>query len=82
MAELPVTQPPSGIARSHIVTVGKLGAGDTKTTGDAKLDRIASALDDGGVKFTLRKGLLRFGFHYFNDESDVTRVLEIVRSSK
>ena len=82
MAELPVTQPPPGIERSHIVTVGRLGAGDTKTTGDAKLDRISSALQEGGVKFTLRKGLLRFGFHYYNDESDVARVLEIVRSAK
>jgi len=82
MVGLPVTQPPPGIARSHIVTVGRLGAGDTKTTGDAKLDRIATALEERGVKFTLRKGLLRFGFHYFNDASDVTRVLEIIRSAK
>ena len=81
IAELPVTEPPPGVARSHIVTVGRLGAGDTKTTGDAKLDRIAAALREGGVKFTIRKGLLRFGFHYFNDESDVARVVDITRSA-
>jgi selenocysteine lyase/cysteine desulfurase len=78
---LPVTQPPAGIARSHIVTVGRLGAGDTKHTGDARLDRFAAALEAGGVKFTIRKGLVRFGFHYFNDAADVVRVLDIARAS-
>ncbi len=78
---LPVTQPPAGIARSHIVTVGRLGAGDTKHTGDARLDRFAGELKQGNVAFTIRKGLVRFGFHYFNDESDVARVIEIARAS-
>jgi len=76
----PVTQPPTEIARSHIVTIGRLGAGDTQTTGDAKLDRFAAALTAGNVTYTIRKGLIRFGFHYFNDESDVKRVLEIART--
>jgi cysteine desulfurase/selenocysteine lyase len=79
--ELPVTEPPAGVPRSHVVTVGRLGAGDTKTTGDSKLDRVAAALEEGGVKFTIRKGLLRFGFHYYNDEADVARVIDIARSA-
>jgi selenocysteine lyase/cysteine desulfurase len=81
MLEMPVTEPPVGIARSHIVTVGRIGAGDTKTTGDPKLDRVAAALKEGKVKYTIRKGLLRFGFHYYNNESDVSRVSEIFRSA-
>jgi selenocysteine lyase/cysteine desulfurase len=76
---LPVTQPPANIERSHIVTVGALGAGDTKKTGDARLDRFAAALKEGHVSYTIRKGLVRFGFHYFNDESDVERVVAIAR---
>jgi selenocysteine lyase/cysteine desulfurase len=79
--ELPVTEPPPGTRRSHIVTVGRLGAGDTKTTSDPKLDRISAALKEGSVKFTIRKGLLRFGFHYYNDETDVKRVLDIAREA-
>jgi len=81
IAELPVTEPPAGVPRSHIVTVGRLGAGDTKATGDPKLDRIAAGLREDGIKFTIRKGLLRFGFHYFNDESDVARVVDVTRSA-
>jgi len=79
---MPVTQPPTEIARSHIVTIGRLGAGDTQTTGDAQLDRFAAALTAGNVTYTIRKGLIRFGFHYFNDESDVTRVLEIASAHR
>ena len=81
IAELPVTEPPPGVPRSHIVTVGRLGAGDTKVTGDPKLDRIAAGLREDGIKFTIRKGLLRFGFHYFNDETDVARVVDVTRSA-
>lgn len=66
--------------RSHLVTVGEMGSGDTYTTGDDRLNRIAAALSEGGVKFTIRRGMLRFGFHLYNDMSDVSRVLEIVRS--
>ena len=75
---LPVAEPPPGIVRSHIVTVGTLGAGDAQSSHDPKLNRINVALTQSGVKFTVRKGMLRFGFHCYNDESDVKRVLEVM----
>jgi hypothetical protein len=28
----------------------------------------------------VRKGMLRFGFHCYNDDSDVARVIDIARS--
>jgi selenocysteine lyase/cysteine desulfurase len=77
---LAVTQPPEVVARSHIVTVGKLGAGDAHQSHDPRLNRIGEGLQAGNVKYTVRKGLLRFGFHCFNNESDVTRVLDIARA--
>lgn len=76
---LPVTAPPDGVRRSHIVTVGEFGSGDTETTNEESLDRIAHALTDDNVRFTIRKGLLRFAFHCYNNESDVERTLDIVR---
>ena len=79
---LTVAAPPAGVARSHIVTVGTLGAGDAQSSRDPKLNRIGAALTAAGVKFTVRKGMLRFGFHCYNDESDVERVLEVVRGVK
>jgi selenocysteine lyase/cysteine desulfurase len=68
-----------GIAPTHIVTAGTLGAGDTNSSHDPKLNRIGAAMTAAGVKFTMRKGMLRFGFHCYNDETDVERVLEVVR---
>ncbi|WP_227270846.1 aminotransferase class V-fold PLP-dependent enzyme [Roseobacter weihaiensis] len=67
--------------RSHLVTVGEMGAGDTYTTGDERLNQIAAALTEGDVKFTIRRGMLRFGFHLYNDMTDVSQVLEIIRSA-
>ena len=78
--DLAVAHPPETVARSHIVTVGELGAGDAHSSHDPRLNRIGAALQTGGVKYTVRKGMLRFGFHCYNDESDVARVLDIARS--
>ena len=78
--DLPVSHPPETVARSHIVTVGQLGAGDAHSSHDLRLNRIGAALQEGGVKHTVRKGMLRFGFHCYNDESDVARVVDIARS--
>jgi cysteine desulfurase / selenocysteine lyase len=71
-----VTQPPEVVPRSHIVTVGQLGAGDAQRSNDP---RLAQELQAGNVKYTVRKGLLRFGFHCFNNESDVATVLAITK---
>ncbi len=76
---LPVTAPPAGTARSHIVTVGRLGAGDAYISHDSRLNRLAEALTDSRVKFSVRRGLVRFAFHCYNDSADVARVLEIAR---
>jgi selenocysteine lyase/cysteine desulfurase len=78
---LAVTQPPEVVARSHIVTVGKLGAGDAEKSDDPRLNRIAQGLKEGNVKYTVRKGLLRFGFHCFSNKSDVEKVLDIAKAA-
>jgi selenocysteine lyase/cysteine desulfurase len=78
---LEVTQPPETVPRSHIVTLGRLGAGDAHASHDARLNRIGAALQAEGVKLTFRKGLLRFGFHCYNDDSDVERVVAIARGA-
>ena len=67
--------------RSHLVTVGEMGLGDTYTTGDDRLNRVAEALTAGGVRFSIRRGMLRFGFHLYNNGFDVARVLEIAKAA-
>jgi cysteine desulfurase / selenocysteine lyase len=77
----PVCRPPEDWARSHIVTIGTLGAGDAYTSDDARLNRLSAALKEAKVKFTVRRGLVRFGLHLYNNEADVDRILEVARAS-
>jgi cysteine desulfurase/selenocysteine lyase len=77
----PVLRPPKGSAPSHLVCVGRLHqASSTTTTGDASLDALADALRAAGVQFAIRRGALRFGFHIYNDESDVAAVLGVAQA--
>lgn len=74
----PVNRPPFPEAQSHMVTLGARNlAGGPEATGDEKLDAFAAALKAEGVDFTIRRGLIRFAFHMWNDESDVEHVLRI-----
>jgi selenocysteine lyase/cysteine desulfurase len=77
---LPVNIPPGPLERTHIVTVGTLGAGDAYTTGDPQLNRLSAALKREGVSFSIRRGLLRFGLHCYNNAADVAHVLRIAAS--
>lgn len=77
----PVCRPPAESARSHIVTIGTLGAGDAYTSDDARLNRFSAALKEANVKFTVRRGLVRFGLHLYNNEADVDKILEVARAS-
>jgi selenocysteine lyase/cysteine desulfurase len=74
---LPVNTPTEPLERAHIVTVGALGDGNAYTTGDQRLNRLSTALKREGVSFSIRRGLLRFGFHCYNNTADVERVLDI-----
>jgi selenocysteine lyase/cysteine desulfurase len=76
---LPVTSPPAERARTHIVTVGTLGAKGAEATDDRRLNDIARHLKAERVKFSIRRGLLRFGFHLYNNGEDVERILTLAR---
>lgn len=68
-----------GPEASHIVTVGRLGAGGHGTADDPRLARLSENLAAQGVIHTIRRGMLRFAFHLFNSDDDVDRVLDIAR---
>lgn len=62
---------------SHIVAVGNAITADHDTTKDAPLLALHAHLVANGVKLTIRRGLLRFSFHAYNDETDVDRIVEL-----
>jgi len=78
---LPVPRLALGPAGSHIVTVGRLGAGGHGTTEDPALERISAHLKANQVIHTIRRGMLRFAFHLFNSDDDVQRVLDLTREA-
>ncbi len=64
--------------RDHLVSVGTPGQGHNASE-DARMQSLYEALAAGGVKLSIRKDMLRFSFHLYNDRSDVDRVLDIAR---
>ena len=76
---LEVPKRAAGREASHIVTVGRLGAGGHGVADDPVLARISAHLAANGVIHTIRRGMLRFAFHLFNSDDDVDRVLALAR---
>jgi cysteine desulfurase / selenocysteine lyase len=81
MAELGLDVPGRafGTEGSHIVTVGRLGAGGHGIATDPLLTRLSEHLTGRDVVHTIRRGMLRFAFHLFNSDDDVDRVLGLTR---
>ncbi len=77
----PVLRDPAG-DQTHLVCMGSRGNGGAVETGDMLLDTFSKALDAAKVRHAIRRNLLRFGFHFYNDESDVQAVLEIARKHR
>lgn len=73
----PVVMPPTLDAASHLVCVGARGPGGADATGDPRLDQFARTLEAEGVKLAIRRRLLRFGLHAYNDERDIAHVLRV-----
>lgn len=78
---LPVQRPSLPHALSHLVTVGERGAGDAYSTRDPRLAAFSAALTEARIRFSIRRGLVRFGFHMYNNTEDVERVIGIARRS-
>lgn len=76
-----VQRPARTQASSHLVTLGERGAGNAYTTDDPRLNALIAALDANRVRYSVRRGLVRFGLHMYNNEADVGRVLEIARAT-
>jgi len=48
-------------------------------THDAEMVRFHEHLTANGVRLTIRRGMLRFSFHLYNNDADVRKVLELAR---
>jgi hypothetical protein len=56
-----------------------MGEGNGYSSNDLALNAFAERLKQANVKFNVRRGLLRFGFHCYSSTVDVARVLDALR---
>jgi selenocysteine lyase/cysteine desulfurase len=63
---------------TKIVTVGTMSA-DHYGTGDERYNRLYEHLTANRVKLSIRRGMLRFSLHVYNNMGDVERVLQLAR---
>jgi cysteine desulfurase/selenocysteine lyase len=63
---------------THLVTVGEMSS-DHYGTGDERYNRLYEHLVANRVKLSIRRGMLRFSLHVYNNMDDVERVLELTR---
>ncbi len=78
-AGLPVFGEPADPARSHIVSVGRELSDEHDMTQDADMIGLHAWLAENGVRFTIRRGMLRFSLHLYNNAEDVDRVIALAR---
>jgi len=77
---LPVCGGETSADRAHMVTVGTPGEGGHDTSSDPRIQGLHDYLSRQGVVLSIRRGVLRFSFHLYNNEADVERILELVAS--
>ncbi len=76
---LPVYGGRSNLAGSPIVTVGKMLSTDHDAKGDREMMDLHDFLVSKGVRLGVRRGLLRFSFHLYNNRADIDFVVSLVR---
>lgn len=64
---------------TKIVTIGEMSA-DHYGTGDERYNGLYAHLVENRVKLSIRRGMLRFSLHVYNNMDDVNRVLELARA--
>jgi len=76
---LSVSGGPPGPHLAHIVTAGNYEADRHDASGDPETDALYRHLSANDVFLTVRRGMLRFGLHVYNDKGDVEKVLDLVK---
>jgi cysteine desulfurase/selenocysteine lyase len=79
---LQVSGGPPGPHLAHIVTAGQFTRETHESSGDPEADALYKHLSDNDVILTVRRGMLRFSPHLYNNEADIDRILDLVREHR
>lgn len=63
-----------------IIPVGSIGEGQHDTTDDPAMSSLHDHLMENDVQLSIRRGILRFSLHFYNNSDDVERVLDLTRT--
>jgi selenocysteine lyase/cysteine desulfurase len=74
---IPVFASKPGVHRAHIVAIGDKLGNEHETTNDPKLRSLYQTLCENGARLIVRRGILRLSFHFYNNEEDVDRIIDI-----
>jgi cysteine desulfurase/selenocysteine lyase len=74
---LPVYGGRPGPHSSHIVTVGNNLGYDHDAAGDLEMSKLYEHLVAAGVRLSIRRDLLRFSFHIYNNTDDIDEVVHL-----
>ena len=77
---LPVCGGEPGPHLGSIVPVGSIGEGQHDSTDDPAMSDLHDHLAENGVQLSIRRGILRFSLHFYNNSDDVDRVLDLTRN--
>ncbi|MXX70911.1 MAG: aminotransferase class V-fold PLP-dependent enzyme [Gemmatimonadetes bacterium] len=77
--DLPVAGGRSGSHLAHIVCVGKSGGGRHYSADDPAMNSLHRHLKASGIRLAIRSGVLRFSVGVYNNDEDISRVVEAAR---
>jgi selenocysteine lyase/cysteine desulfurase len=77
---LPVFGGASAPDRAHMVTLGAALSDKHDTTDDAAILHLHQHLTNNKVRATIRRGMLRFSMHAYNNADDVDAVIDLAKS--
>ncbi len=77
---LPVCGGAPGPHLGTIVPVGAIGEGQHDTIDDPAMGSLHDHLAENDVQLSIRRGILRFSLHFYNNADDVERVLDLTRT--
>ncbi len=79
---LPVCGGTPGNHLGHIIAVGVSGGGRHYTAQDPAMNILHDRLVKNGVHLSIRKGVLRFSLHGYNNEEDIDQIIDIAASNR
>ena len=77
---MPVCGGEPGPHLGSIIPVGSIGEGQHDTTDDPAMSSLHDHLAENDVQLSIRRGILRFSLHFYNNADDVARVLDLTRT--